>query len=75
MVPMFTSKRDAAKQDAVLLAAIDLARAALEEVAEPGTVGAHSGMQMLGERLAISLGVLEAPGTYLDRAFPRLRPT
>ena len=39
MVPTLTSKRDAAKQDAVLLAAVDLARAALEEVAEPGTIG------------------------------------
>lgn len=64
MVPMFTSKRDAAKQDAVLLAAIDLARAALEEVAEPGTVGAHSGMQMLGERLAMHWFECLSPGYH-----------
>jgi len=64
MVPMFTSKRDAAKQDAVLLAATDLARAALEEVAEPGTVGAHSGMQMLGERLAMHWFECLSPGYH-----------
>lgn len=64
MVPMLTSKRDAAKQDAVLLAAIDLARAALEEVAEPGTVGAHSGMQMLGERLAMHWFECLSPGYH-----------
>ncbi len=64
MVPMLTSKRDAAKQDAVLLAAVDLARAALEEVAEPGTVGAHSGMQMLGERLAMHWFECLSPGYH-----------
>ncbi|EWT00698.1 hypothetical protein N865_21365 [Intrasporangium oryzae NRRL B-24470] len=41
------------KQDAVLASAVDLARAVLEEVAEPGTVGAHLGMEALGERLAM----------------------
>ncbi|GAB3885278.1 DUF3027 domain-containing protein [Terrabacter terrigena] len=41
------------KQDAVLLAAVDLARAALEGVAEPGTVGAHLGMDALEERLGM----------------------
>ena len=64
MVPMLTSKRDAAKQDAVLLAAVDLARAALEEVAEPGTVGAHSGMEMLGERLAMHWFECLSPGYH-----------
>ncbi|HEX6057292.1 MAG TPA: DUF3027 domain-containing protein [Intrasporangium sp.] len=64
MVPMLTSKRDAAKQDAVLLAAVDLARSALEEVAEPGTVGAHSGMEMLGERLAMHWFECLSPGYH-----------
>lgn len=64
MVSMLTSKRDAAKQDAVLLAAVDLARAALEEVAEPGTVGAHSGMEMLGERLAMHWFECLSPGYH-----------
>ncbi|HET6668094.1 MAG TPA: DUF3027 domain-containing protein [Intrasporangium sp.] len=64
MVPTLTSKRDAAKQDAVLLAAVDLARAALEEVAEPGTVGAHSGMEMLGERLAMHWFECTSPGYH-----------
>lgn len=43
----------AVKQDAVLASAVDLARAALEEIAEPGTVGPHLGMEMLEERLAM----------------------
>jgi hypothetical protein len=64
MVPTLTSKRDAARQDAVLLAAVDLARAALEEVAEPGTVGAHSGMEMLGERLAMHWFECTSPGYH-----------
>jgi hypothetical protein len=50
---MTTTRKDAAKQDVVLLAAVDLARAALEEIAEPGTVGAHAGTDVLGERLAM----------------------
>ena len=41
------------RQDTVLAAAADLARAVLEEVAEPGTVGAHLGMEPLEERLAM----------------------
>jgi hypothetical protein len=41
------------KKDAVLVSAVDLARAALEEIAEPGTVGDHLGVEMLGERLAM----------------------
>lgn len=43
----------AAKPDATLLGAVELARAALEGVAEPGTVGEHLGMEMLSERLAM----------------------
>jgi hypothetical protein len=40
------------KSDPTLAAALELARAAAEEVAEPGTVGAHLGMRMDDERLA-----------------------
>lgn len=40
------------KGDAILLAAADLARRALEGVAEPGTVGEHLEMVMDGDRLA-----------------------
>jgi hypothetical protein len=43
----------APKTDAVLLAASDLARSVLEEVAEPGTIGAHLGMDLLEERLGM----------------------
>lgn len=39
------------KLDKVLDAAVDLARSAVEEVAEPGTVGAHVGMAQVAERL------------------------
>jgi len=40
------------KTDSTLLAAVDLARGALDGVAEPGTVGEHQEMVMDGERLA-----------------------
>lgn len=40
------------KPDPALGAAIDLARAAAEDIAEPGTVGDHLGMEMNDERLA-----------------------
>ena len=40
-----------AEPDAVLAAAVDLARAAAEEDAEPGTVGEHLGVTVEGERL------------------------
>ena len=42
----------ATRTDAVLAAGADLARTALEEVADPGTVGEHLGMTMLEDRLA-----------------------
>jgi hypothetical protein len=42
----------AAKQDAVLAAAVELARAAAESIAEPGTVGDHLGVEPDDERLA-----------------------
>lgn len=45
--------RAGGKSDAVLAAAADQARTALLEIAEPGTVGGHLGMEMLGERLAM----------------------
>jgi hypothetical protein len=41
-----------AKTDPTLRAAVDLARAALDGIAEPGTVGDHLEMVMEGERLA-----------------------
>jgi len=41
----------AAEPDAVCAAAVDLARAAAEEDAEPGTVGEHLGVTAEGERL------------------------
>ncbi|HET7475426.1 MAG TPA: DUF3027 domain-containing protein [Dermatophilaceae bacterium] len=40
------------RPDAVLFAAADLARAAAEEVAEPGAVGEHLGAVMAGDRVA-----------------------
>ena len=40
------------KEDAVLAAAVDLAREAAESIAERGTVGDHLGMEMDDERLA-----------------------
>jgi hypothetical protein len=43
----------ATKKDAVLADAVALARTELEKVAEPGTVGEHLGMEMLGERLGM----------------------
>lgn len=43
----------AVKTDAVLAEAIEPARAALLEFAEPGTVGDHLAVDMLGERLAM----------------------
>lgn len=58
------ARRETAKVDAVLLAAADQARTALSEVAEPGTVGAHTGMDMLGERLAIHWFECTSPGYH-----------
>lgn len=40
------------KPDAVLVAAVDLARGAAESIAEPGKVGEHEGVVRDGERLA-----------------------
>lgn len=41
------------KPDKVLLDAVELAREAAVGIAEPGTVGAHAGAVMLGDRLAM----------------------
>ncbi|HMM94924.1 MAG: DUF3027 domain-containing protein [Micrococcales bacterium] len=40
------------RPDATLRGAVDVARAALAEVSEPGSVGEHLGMEMVDERLA-----------------------
>jgi hypothetical protein len=40
-----------AHDDEVLIAAVDLARAAAEEIAEPGTVGVHQGYEAEGDRV------------------------
>jgi hypothetical protein len=50
------------KQDAVLAAAVDLARGALDGIAEPGTVGEHLGVESLGERLAMHWFACTSPG-------------
>ncbi|WP_374968149.1 DUF3027 domain-containing protein [Terrabacter sp. BE26] len=52
----------APKSDAVLLSAADLARSILEEVAEPGTIGAHLGMELLEERLGMHWFECTSPG-------------
>ena len=46
----------------MLLAASDLARSVLEEVAEPGTIGAHLGMDLLEERLGMHWFECTSPG-------------
>jgi hypothetical protein len=50
------------KTDAVLRAATDLARKALDGVAEPGSVGEHLEMVMEGERVATHYFACLAPG-------------
>ena len=50
------------KTDKVLLAAVDLARAAAVAIAEPDTVGAHVGMAQESERLATHYFVCTAAG-------------
>ncbi|SOC56406.1 DUF3027 domain-containing protein [Ornithinimicrobium cerasi] len=42
----------ATRPDAVLTSAVEVARAAAEEIAEPGTVGEHLGVVMEGDRVA-----------------------
>jgi len=50
------------KQDKVLLAAVDLAREAVVEIAEPDTVGEHIGMTPVAERLATHFFTCTAAG-------------
>ena len=50
------------KTDKVLIAAVDLARAAAVAIAEPDTVGEHVGMAQDGERLATHFFVCTAAG-------------
>jgi len=50
------------RSDAVLLAAADLARGVLDELAEPGTIGAHLGMDLLDERLGMHWFECTSPG-------------
>lgn len=54
----------APKSDAVLLAAADHARSVLGEIAEPGTVGAHLGMDLLEERLGMHWFECTSPGYH-----------
>lgn len=49
------------RQDAVLAGAVDDARAAATEIAEPGTVGEHLGVRMEADRLATHLFACTAP--------------
>lgn len=55
------------KPDTVLIAAVDLARAALDDVAEPGSVGDHLGAEMDADRLATHYFAC------LSRAYPGWR--
>lgn len=51
----------AVKRDTILAAAVEEARAAAVEIAEPGTVGDHLGLRMESERLATHLFACTAP--------------
>lgn len=42
----------APRSDAVLTSAVEVARLAAEEIAEPGTVGDHLGVELEGDRVA-----------------------
>jgi hypothetical protein len=59
---MTTVTTAATRRDAVLADATDLARVELERIAEPGTVGEHLGVEMLGERLAMHWFECLSPG-------------
>jgi len=54
--------RRSATPDAVAAAAVDLARAAAEEIAEPGAVGEHLGVRSEGERLVSHMFACTAKG-------------
>lgn len=58
---MSASVKSAAKPDAVLGAAVDLARSALVGIAEDGAVGDHVGMRMVDERLGTHLFACTSP--------------
>lgn len=51
-----------ARKDAVLADAVALARAELEQMAEPGTVGEHLDLEMLADRLAMHWFECLSPG-------------
>lgn len=57
-------KRKIVKADKVLLAALEVARAAALEIAWPGTVGEHEGAVMLDERLAMHYFTCTAKGYH-----------
>lgn len=59
---MTTVTTTAARKDPVLADATELARVELERIAEPGTVGTHLGVEMLGERLAMHWFQCLSPG-------------
>lgn len=61
--PAKVAKKTAkAKADKVLLDAVDLAREAAVDIAEPGAVGEHAGAIMLGDRLAMHYFECKSPG-------------
>ncbi|GAB77939.1 DUF3027 domain-containing protein [Austwickia chelonae] len=51
----------AVRHDTILASAVDQARSAASDIADPGTVGEHLGMRMDSERLATHLFVCTAP--------------
>ncbi len=51
-MPKTSARLRAVKKDAVLEAAVDVARAGAEAVAHPRPVGEHVGFEMVSERLA-----------------------
>lgn len=51
----------AVRSDATLAAAVDLARSAAEQVAEPGTVGEHLGLEMVADRLGTHFFRCDSP--------------
>jgi hypothetical protein len=57
-----TATTTTARKDAVLADATELARVELERIAEPGTVGSHLGVEMLGERIAMHWFECLSPG-------------
>lgn len=64
MTTAMTATTAASRKDAVLADAAELARMELELIAEPGTVGAHLGVEMLGERLAMHWFECLSPGYH-----------